>query len=82
MSLELGTICLQIISILISLIAFFKGRKYMIGFLVGVGIYLYFNLEAYKGWHIAFITGQNRPMFMFIATVGIAFSVWESYRRY
>lgn len=76
MSLELGTICLEILIVLISLLAIFHGNKFMFGFLTTFGIYLFIGLTEYYGWHFAFID-SNKPLLIFIATITATLSVWE-----
>ena len=79
MSLELGTICLEVIIVLLSLLAVFRGSKFMLGFVVTFGAYLYLSLAAYNGWNFKVMEGKV-PLLIFVATVTATFSIWEMYR--
>lgn len=80
MSLELGTICLQALIVLISLFAVFKGRKFMLGFAVGISILLYFGIASYCGWSIELFGNMSHSILLFISTACMTFSIWETYR--
>ena len=85
MSPQLAIICVEALIVLVSLIWSFRGRKWMFGFAIGFGIYLYYALASmYAGvsfWHNSVMFNTiYMPFILLVASIGILYSVWEARR--
>lgn len=80
MSLQLATICLEALICLISLWAIIRGKKYMFGFLVAFGIYLYRDLGNLYGLYFKILEKGSLPLLLLIAAAFSCWAVWRSYK--
>ena len=80
MSFELATLILEILATLVALFTVFRGRTYMLGFVVSIGIYTLYDFSKLYNWKFMLFNPTYLPIVFFIASVGLVFSMWEVYR--
>lgn len=81
MSIQLASICLEILISIIALLGILRGKKFMIGFVIAFGIYLYNDIANFYGWRFKAIGEGSGPLLLFIANIAIIFSVWKIYKK-
>ena len=66
------SIILEIVIAALALVAAFRGQRYMLGFAITFGTYVYYDLARYYAWEVS---GSLLSVVFLIATLSALFSM-------